>query len=64
MRKDIWYEVYILDKEGSRTLENGICASYEEARKIKALAERFDKDHIHIDKWTNKDNPTRITGIE
>jgi hypothetical protein len=59
-----WYEVYISDREGSRTLENGICKTYDEAKKVKALAERFAKGHIHIDTWTNKENPTRLAGLE
>jgi len=65
MENKVWYEVYISDEAGSRTLENGICTSYEEAKKIKAVEEfRLAKGHIHIDKWTNKENPTRLAGLE
>jgi hypothetical protein len=63
MPKDIWYEVYVSDSEGSRTLENGICATYEEAKKFKASV-ALPQEHIHIDKWTNKENPTRLNGLE
>lgn len=65
MDKNVWYEVYVSGKAGSRTLENGICKTYAEAKKVKRLAGRFlHTDHVHIDKWTNKENPTRLEGLE
>jgi hypothetical protein len=63
MPKDIWYEVYVSNKEGSHTLETGI-PTYKEAKKVKEDLQKLILEPLHIDTWTNKDNPTRIEGVE
>jgi hypothetical protein len=65
MNKKVWYEVYVSDEAGSRTI--AICNTYDEAKKIKDINDlgKTDwKDKLHIDKWRNIENPERIIGIE
>lgn len=62
MDKKIWYEVYKSDNDGSQTLR--ICETYDEAKKIKEELEGLSYNRLHIDKWANRDNPTRLAGLE
>ena len=61
MSKIQWYEVFISDHEGSQTLKN--CNTLKEARLEKRKLELRYGNCIHIDKWTDPDNPTSIKEI-
>ena len=59
-----WYEVFISNEEGSRTLE--IFDTVEEAKAYKedlfkrgGMAIAYSRSTLHIDKWEDTDNPTK-----
>lgn len=56
-----WYEVFISDKTGTRTLQ--ICNTINEAkiaRKGFLKKENWNNKKLYIDKWENIDNPVCI----
>ena len=60
-----WYEVFISNEKGTRTLET--FDTVEEARAFKEdLFRKIDDNEgtLHIDKWENIDNPKKIGEIE
>ena len=56
MNKKIWWEVFILDHEGTQTLK--ISNTLREARLEKLRLELKYGNCIYIDKWTDLENPT------
>ncbi len=60
----VWYEVFISNETGTRTLETSF-DTLEEAKIFKIKKEKnIDKDStLHIDKWKNIDNPVCIGSI-
>jgi len=66
MNKKIWYEVYISNEQGTRTLETSF-DTIDEAKAFKENIFRKIDDNertLHIDKWQDLDNPKRIEVIE
>ncbi len=63
-KEKTWYEVFISNEYGSRTLE--ICDTLKEARVFKEdIFRKIDGEGtLHIDKWENIDNPKKIGDIE
>ena len=63
-----WYEVFISNEYGSRTLE--ICDTLKEAKEFKqnfaenSLGIDNWEGTLHIDKWENIDNPKKIGDTE
>lgn len=62
---ETWFEIFISNKQGTRTLETS-CKTLEEARKCKEkLLKNIDSEStLHIDKWEDYDNPKKIEEIE
>lgn len=58
-----WYEVFITDEKGSRTLE-----IYDTLKEAKAFKENMTKKKtytrtLHIDKWQDMGNPEIVKRI-
>jgi len=64
----VWYEVFISDNEGTQTIQ--ICDTLKEATEYKKhfentlLGKEGWEGTLHIDKWKNIENPTKIQEIE
>jgi len=62
MNKTQWYEVFVYEgiEKGTRTV-----AQFDNAQQARDYIKNIgNKENYHIDKWTDKENPTRLAGLE
>ena len=61
----MWYEMFEdIHNQGSKTLE--ICKTLKEAKKTRQCYLKsglWEKKELHIDKWTDKNNPRIVKSI-
>lgn len=68
MNKKVWYEVFISNEQGTRTLET--FDTIPEARDFKKNFEENElgltnwEGKLYIDMWENTDNPKKIKDIK